>query len=252
MINYALKEEELFYLCTLSGATSLLGIKDPTEDLSLEDAESKWKKVMEQLMSNNILSSEESGEIYIDRDYLMLASVLSFPDQVFVSLTVQENTITAEFIHSKSGIYTYLKGEENREILLYQDTQECLDLLYDQFLLTDCDLEVQFKLPSSLATHALTLADAGDVKDSALLLQEYGMEPEIARDLAGAFYKNLDSRIVAGYYLDPESPSEILFNIAKSEQGTWIMRMKPDGDQVMLFRLRPENALKYIIDFYWT
>jgi hypothetical protein len=251
MINYALKEEELFYLCTLSGATALLGIGDPSEGLNTEEAEDMWKKVLEQLVSNNILSSAENGEVFIDRDYLMLASVLSFPDQVFVSLTEHNEAIAAEFIHSKSGIYTHLKGEGVCEIQLYQDREDCLTLLCNQFLLTDCANEVQFKLPTSLATHALTLADAGDVKDSALLLQEYGIDPEIALDLANAFYKNLDSRIVAGYYLDPEGPSEMLFSVAKTEQGTWVIRMKPDGDQVILFRLHPDNALKYIIDFYW-
>jgi hypothetical protein len=45
MMSYTLNKEELFCLCVLSGANSLLGIEDVSISLSQEEMRSKWSEV---------------------------------------------------------------------------------------------------------------------------------------------------------------------------------------------------------------
>lgn len=250
MMCSVLQKEELFFICWLAGAESLLGIEDMVEGLSLEEVKTKWLEVSEQLVSKNILSYDENNELYIDQKYAQLASILSFPEQVFACLVEKEEEVTAEFIHSRAGIYTHIKGEQFYEIQLIQDKEDGLTLLKEEFLLTDCESEVQVTLPAASVNYALALAGAGEVQSATVLLEPYGMEPNVIKELVSAFYDNPDTRVIAGYNFDVESPSEVLFTCARTEKGTWVLCVKPERDEVTLFRRQVNPALANILEFH--
>ncbi|GAA0387996.1 hypothetical protein [Paenibacillus motobuensis] len=250
MVKCTLPNEELFYLCMLAGAESLLGIEDLRGNLDTEEIRNKWIAVSDRLIHKGILSFEENSELYIDSDYAELISVLAFPEQAFACLLEENDEVSLEFIHSRHGKYTSLKGEENCEVELFLERDDSFKLLVEHFLLSDCLEELQFDLPAEIINYAFALAGTGAVKSSAMMLEPYGLKYEVAEELTRAVYDESLCRIVAGYRFDREHPAEALFHCLKTQQGTWITCMRQGREQVRLFRQRPEAALRQIIQFH--
>lgn len=249
MTSCVLNKEELFFICMLSGAEFLLGIEDMIEGLNIEEARDKWLEISEHLMVKKLLSCSENGEMLLDQECAKFAAILSFPDQVFACLVEEGGNVTTEFIHSRGGIYTSMKGEESCELHLYQEQKACVDLMKESFLLTECNTEVQLTLPAETVETVLTLASMGAFQSATILLEPYELGAEVTEDLVQAFYENPDIRIIAGYNLLEESRSEALFTCARTQKGTWIVCVKPDKDQVTLFRLQIHRAIANLLDF---
>ncbi|WMT42025.1 hypothetical protein RE628_06205 [Paenibacillus sp. D2_2] len=251
MVKCTLPKEELFYLCMLVGAESLLGIEDLRGNLDSDEPRNNWIAVTERLIHKGILSYEGDSELFIDSDYAELVSVLAFPEQAFACLIEDDGEISLEFIHSRHGKYTRLRGEESCEIELLPE-RDCSELLKEQLLLSDCIEELQFDIPAEILNYAFALAGTGAVKSSAIMLEPYGLNYELAEELSRAVHDGTLCRVVAGYRFNRDQPIEALFHCVRTEQGTWITCMRQDREQVRLFRQRPEVALKQIIQFHGT
>ncbi|MGF7046956.1 hypothetical protein J2T13_001458 [Paenibacillus sp. DS2015] len=249
MMSYTLEREELFYLCVLSGANVLFGIEDPSIRLSQKEIRTKWSEVSTQLVGKRILSIGENQEPYIDQAYARLVTTLSFPDRVFISLKEDNEQVDVEFIHMKNDVCTQLKGEEHYEIQVTGNREDCLSLLYEEFILRDCEREVQLTIPSVWMDDVLALAESGKLRDAVKLLEHYGLNDEEGEHLLRALFIQGDTRVLAGYGIHEESPSETLFTCVATEKGTWVMCMKRGSECVTLFRRHPPIALEYIMNF---
>lgn len=101
--NYVLSQDEWFYLCLLSGATTLFGLENVLDGLDLQEARQRWEIVSGRLKSKHILTEEDEDQLYIKRDYAAIAEILSFPDQVFACLAEKNGAVSMEFIHCRAG-----------------------------------------------------------------------------------------------------------------------------------------------------
>ncbi|MEK3871909.1 MULTISPECIES: hypothetical protein [unclassified Paenibacillus] len=116
--NYVLSQDEWFYLCLLSGATTLFGLENVLNGLNLQEARQRWEIVSGRLKRKHILTEEDEDQLYIKRDYAAIAEILSFPDQVFACLVEKNGAVSMEFIHCRAGMFTRLTGEETCEVQL--------------------------------------------------------------------------------------------------------------------------------------
>lgn len=244
-----MNREELFFICMLTGAEFLFGIEDMIEGLNIEEAQAKWLKVSEHLMDKKILSYGENGEMFLDQECAKFAAILSFPDQVFACLIEEGGTVTTEFIYSRCDVYTSMKGEVDCTLKLYQEQEACVELMKESFLLTECDAEVELTLPAATVESIVTLVSMGAAQSAKILLEPYELGSVVTEDLVQAFYENPDIRIIAGYNLLKESRSEAFFTCARTQKGTWIVCVKPDKDQVVLFRLQIHRAIANLLNF---
>ncbi|MEK3874723.1 hypothetical protein, partial [Paenibacillus sp. FSL M7-0831] len=71
--NYVLSQDEWFYLCLLSGATTLYGLENVLDGLDLQEARQRWEKVSGRLKSKHILTEEDEDQLYIEHDYAAIA-----------------------------------------------------------------------------------------------------------------------------------------------------------------------------------
>ncbi|MEC0330085.1 hypothetical protein P4H42_10675 [Paenibacillus macerans] len=184
--NYVLSQDEWFYLCLLSGATTLFGLENVPDGLDLQDARQRWEKVSGRLKSKHILTEEDEDQLYIERDYAAIAEILSFPDQVFACLVEKNGAVSMEFIHCRAGMFTRLTGEETCEVQLCTGREEAIAMLRKQFLLSDCEQEAFYPLPAAEANYALALAGAGEQGAATVLWQKLGIDRQTSEDLAEA------------------------------------------------------------------
>ncbi|MUG25256.1 hypothetical protein GNQ08_23085 [Paenibacillus macerans] len=68
-----LSQDEWFYLCLLSGATTLFGLENVPDGLDLQEARQRWEMVSGRLKRKHILTEEDEDQLYIERDYAAIA-----------------------------------------------------------------------------------------------------------------------------------------------------------------------------------
>ncbi|KFN08288.1 hypothetical protein [Paenibacillus macerans] len=247
--NYVLSQDEWFYLCLLSGATTLFGLENALEGLDLLETRQRWEKVSGWLKSKHILTEEDEDQLYIEHDYAAIAEILSFPDQVFACLVEKNGAVSMEFIHCRAGMFTRLTGEETCEVQLCTGREEAIAMLRKQFLLSDCEQEAFYPLPATEANYALALAGAGEQGAATVLWQKLGIDRQTSEDLAEAFGPQSDCRVIAGYHLAFGEEAEALFTCVRTEKGTWMLGMMPERSQALLFRRKPLSALEQLFAF---
>ncbi|AWB43482.1 hypothetical protein DCC85_04090 [Paenibacillus sp. CAA11] len=253
-MQIVLHKEELYFLCMIAGAESVLGMEDVTAGLNEKELRSKWRRVAAKLEQKGSLTRTDHGEWYIDEKLAEAIAIISWPDQVYASLVENEDAMTLSFIHVKSGFCTQMQGEDTLFIQVNKDPKDVRTLLEQQFMLSEetAAAEVELVLPAELLSEVLTLAAAGARKSAAILLEPYDLGGETVGDLLDAYYENPDAKVIGGYHLAEHSGSlcEALFTCVRSSSGTWVTVMKPDRANMLLMRKAAETALTDIIDFY--
>ncbi|RRJ66930.1 hypothetical protein EHV15_31385 [Paenibacillus oralis] len=227
----------------------MFGLENVLDGLDLQEARQRWEKVSGRLKSKHILTEEDEDQLYIERNYAAIAKILSFPDQVFAFLVEKNGEVSMEFIHCRAGMFTRLAGEGTCEVQFCTGREEAIAMLREQFLLSDCEQEISYRLPATEANYALALAGAGEQGAATALLQKLGIDAQTSSDLAEAFGPQSDCRVIAGYHLASGEEAESLFTCARTEKGTWMLGMMPERDQVLLFRRKPLSALEQLFAF---
>lgn len=249
MVRYTVDIEELFFLCIYSGAEVLFGLNNPLEGLERQKAEVKWDGISKQLKEKQILiPTNEEHQLYITQDYAAFVEVLSFPEHVFTCLVEADDVATAKLVFYRAESLVFLKEQEGKCEIQYCSWEEGIPQLRRQLLLSECGTEAELYLPTDEANYALSLAGAGERGLAELLLQKNGVERGIAAEIIDAFGNGADTQVIAGFDLGLDSGmiGEALYTCVKSNEGTWMLEMRPEQEQVFLFKRKMEAVLDHL------
>lgn len=131
-----MSNDEIFFLCVLTGAKEILGIENPVEGFSEEETRAKWEEVSKNLYEKQILYKNRDGEICISDDYAKMSAAISFPD---VAFEFQSDDGKVNYIYIRGSIYVKLIRGEDCDLKLYDNREEFIDLLNQEFMFSYCE-----------------------------------------------------------------------------------------------------------------
>jgi hypothetical protein len=236
--------DEIFFLCVLTGAKEILGIKNPIDKFSLEIAKEKWQRVSEGLNQKGIIYNNDEGRICICDEYLKISTALSFPDVAFdCSLVGGESS----YIFIKGSIYVHLVRREECDLRLFNNRGELIEFLSKEFMFSFCESVVSIVISVDDMDKALELFINGKMQQAIAIISEKGFNSEDVQLALTVFTGNDASRDFIGYRQNQETPSDALFKSIKTEDGTWLFKIW--NDNVKMIRCNPDEALSEVLNF---
>lgn len=241
-----MNNNDLFFLCVLTGAQDLLGIENPVEGLSEEGAKAKWDEVSKGLYESKILYDDNSGNICINDDYAKISTAISFPDIAF-GYSVDDTTVS--YIYIKGSIYVQLIRKDDLVLKMYDTREDFISFLKNEFMLSsfeDNEDNIFMEISEEEMDRALEQYTKGDLNITDIF-DGKDLDTERLQCALSAFTQHICSTDFIGYRNNQETPSQALFKIAKTEDGTWLFKIC--NRIVKLCKCNSDKALSEIINF---
>lgn len=137
-----MSNDEIFFLCILTGAEEILGIENPTVGFSEEETRKKWEEVSNYLYENQIIYNE-NDEIHISDYYARMSEAISFPDVAF-EYSIDEKK--KNYIYIRGSIYVSLKKDKELRLKLYNNREDFIEFLCNEFMFSPCDNHLSIEL----------------------------------------------------------------------------------------------------------
>ncbi len=239
-----MNNDEMFFLCMLSGAEEILGIKNPIQGLSEQEIKEKWDIISKGLYEKEILCNDESGEVCICEEYSKTASAISFPDTAFVC---SEQDGEPSFVYIRGSVYLHLIHQEQLEIKSFENREDFIEFLNQKFMLTASDSDIYIELTMEEMERAVELLVEGKLPE---ISEDFELIEGSQEDLKSAldiFVNGKDSRDFAAYKQNQETPVSTLFRTIKTEAGTWLFKIC--NGSVKIFRCNPDKVLVELLNF---
>jgi len=207
----------------LTGAEEILGIENPTEGFSEEEAKKKWGEVSNNLYENQIIYNKNS-EIHISDYYAKISEAISFPDVAFeYTRDAQEKN----YVYIRGSIYVSLKKRKDEElkIKLYDNREDFIEFLIKEFMLSHCDSDISIMLSEFEMDKALDFHRKGKPEQALELFNQKDFDFDELQIAIELFLENKCSIDFIGYRNNQETPSQALFRSIKTEKGTWLYKI---------------------------
>ncbi len=239
MIN----NDEIFFLCVLAGAEEILGIENPVDGFSEEDARKKWEEVSKSLYEKKILYNGENDEICISDDYAKISAALSFPDIAFECPVDEGRT---NYIFIRGSIYVVLGREEECELKLY-NREGFINFINHEFMFSSCENEISIEISEDEMNNSVEFYTADKLEQALEVFDGRGSNAEDLKLMLELFVSNNCSKDFIGYRNNQETPSQALFKTLKTEAGTWLFKVW--NGNVKICRCNNDKALSEVLGF---
>lgn len=239
-------KEELFFLCVLSGASEIPGVENPVDEMNEVQVHSKWQEVSKQLYEKEYIYDDEEGRMVISDSYAQMAAIVSFPDIVYATRTVEEDVTHMIYIRGQKGVYIMNYVEEH-EVHFIDNQEELLAFLQEYFLLSETKHEAGIMTSIEKMNQAISLLSEGDI-EKALETLNIDDENIINGEKAlSVFLDYPDQREFIGRRINQETPSEALFKTVRTDEGTWLFKMNKEHASIL--KMSSEKLLEEILYF---
>lgn len=239
-----MSNDEIFFLCVLTGAKEILGIVSPIGGFSEEAARAKWQEVSKDLYEKEILYNNDKGEICIKDEYEKISAAISFPDIAF-DCPIMEGV--SNYIYIKGSIYVLLRREEDCEVKLYENREEFITFLNKEFMLSSCDNEITIEISEEKMNKAVEFSTAGKMQQAIKIFNVMGFSTDDVRSALNVLTGFVASKDFTGYRQNQETPSQALFKTVKTQKGTWLYKIL--NGFVKIRRCNPDEALSEVLNF---
>ncbi|MFP4697780.1 MAG: hypothetical protein ACLFMO_03645 [Eubacteriales bacterium] len=235
---------EVFYTCVLTGAKEILGVENPVEGLDKETVKKEWKKASKKLYEKKIIYDKDD-EIYINDKYAKISAAISYPELVYIH---QIDEDTSKYIYIKRNLYVSLITGENFEVKLFENVDEFIEELNQNFHLTDCKEFKKMEFTSEEINKALELFVDGEkekaidyLKSKDVNKEEIGLIIELMMDNENYIHKDF-----IGIKTEEDDIKEAIFKTIKTKNGTWLLKIL--DDKINIFKYNKLNSLLEVLN----
>jgi hypothetical protein len=236
--------DELFFLCVLTGAEEIIGLDNPIVGLNEEEVENYWLEVSSALYDKKVIYRNEANEICINGEYSKIAASVAFPDVAFISSPEEAILKT---IYVKGSIYLIMVKAKELETKIFENREEFLEYLNQEFMLISCNNEISMNIATYDFDESVKLYMTGDILQALDIFVKGDIDISEAQLALKEFVNNTESREFIGYRKNQEIPSEALFKTVKTQEGTWLFKIQ--NDQTHIFRCGIQKSLGELLNF---
>ena len=238
--------DELFFLCVLTGAQELFGIEIPVEGLNEEGAKAKWEEVSKGLYESKILYDDQNGNICIRDDYAKISAAISFPD---IAYEYAPDDLSTKYIYIKGSIYVQLIRKDDLQLKMYDTREDFISFLNKEFMIAYCEdneENIFIQISEEELDKALEYF-TNSYSIPANIFEGTELNIETIHSALSAFTQNISFIDFVGYRNNQETPSQALFKITKTEDGTWLFKICKGN--IKMLKCNAGKALSEIINF---
>ena len=239
-----MSNDEVFFLCLLTGAKEIIGIKNPIDGLSEEEAKEKWHEVSKSLYDKKMIYSNDNGDIQINDMYAKISAAISFPNIVF-SYTTEEGTENCIYI--KGQIYLRLERGEECEIKIYEDRNEFIAFLNQVFMFSSCENDISMEITTENMDKSLELFMEENIEGAVEIFEKAEIDKDVANVVLDVFVNNTTSKCFMGHKRNKEIPSQVILKTVKTEEGTWIFKILDNNMKICKYNI--EKSLAEVMNF---
>src|SRR5690554_3125002 len=237
-------KEELFFLCVLTGAKEIIGLDSPVEGLNEVETKTRWKTLSEGLYEKGWLYNDTNGQLTIKDEIAKIATTVAYPDVIYITSLEKEDS---HYIYIKGDAGFQLSSKEDTEMKQLDKKDELISYLNQHFQLSSCESEVYLETTTENMDLAVAQLVEGNIQDAIQTLEISDKNVAHAQSALQLFVDQRSAKDFIGYRANQETASEAWFKTVKTEEGTWVFRIK--NAMVRIYRKNPHEALVDILNF---
>ncbi len=253
ILRYNFSDDELFVLCAICGADSVLGITNSFEHLSEAEIRVKLIEISQALIDKGIISEGE-GKYIRDQEILEIITILSNPDIQYVIISEDEDEKDNDYIYIRQQSAIHMKNKNECSIQTFKDKEKLNEFIRKCFDFTRVHKDtVQYMVSfaSDIIDMAIELVK-NDSMDSALVtLNADSLDREEMRGMLESIVYPKCYKTVMGYKHNQDKLTEAIFKICETDKGTWIVKITTldECQNTMIFKLTNNDISKTLYNF---